>query len=433
MNRMNDQPHCNGTESIRDTARLWGAAFLAGVLGASAMFIFHAMIGASEWLLSGHPGGLVHEALILPAWARLLVPVAGGVLAGLVLQAGGSWIGGRPHIDYIDAAREGKIALNDRSNAVRMLSSLFSIGSGASIGREGPMVQLSAWFASWLARIVPVPEAQRNAVLVSGIASGIAAAYHAPIAGIVFVLELALGYFSRNTIAPLLISAVTASTLIFWMVEPTPLYIMPAVPKTPVTPQSLLIALCVGAAAGLLGLILLRLIEWARLGFGHIQPLWARLGLGGLVVGALSIGVPEVWGNGYTAVSNVLDGGLDWRWVAIVLAAKFVATVASTSSGAIGGIFTPTLFVGATSGYLFGSALEFVTPGNSPVVMAIIGMAAVLSAVTHAPLMAIVMVLEMTNQFQLALPVMLACGISYAVSTQFGVKPLYGNPIEHHA
>ncbi len=418
---------------MKNIAMLWGAAFLSGILGAGAMFMFHALINASEWLLSGYTGGLVHEALALPAWARFLVPLVGGVLAGLVLQVGARWTAGRPHIDYIDAAREGKVTLNDRSNLVRMLSSLFSIGSGAAIGREGPMVQLSAWLSSWLARMCPMGEAERSAILVCGIASGIAAAYHAPIAGVVFVLELALGYFSRNTLAPLLISAATASVLIFWMVEPTPLYVMPAVPTTPVTPQSLLIALGVGAGAGLLGLVLLKLIEWARLGFGYVKPLWLRLGAGGFVVGLLSIGVPEVWGNGYTVVSTVLDGGLDWKWVAIVLAAKFVATVASTSSGAIGGIFTPTLFVGATSGYLFGTAMGDVSSVGSPVQTAVIGMAALLAAVTHAPLMAIVMVLEMTNQFQLALPVMLACGTAYAVSTQLGVRPLYGNPIEHHA
>ncbi len=420
-------------DRMKNIAKLWAAAFLAGILGAVAMFTFHALISASEWLLSRQTGGLVHEALYLPGWARLLVPPCGGILAGLILQAGERWIAGRPHVDYIDAAREGKIALNDRSNAVRMISSLFSIGSGASIGREGPMVQLSAWASSWLARVFPIAEAERNAILVCGIASGIAAAYHAPIAGVVFVLELALGYFSRNTLAPLLISAVTASALIFWMVEPTPLYVMPAVPKAPVTPQSLLIALGVGAAAGVLGLVLLKFIEWTRLAFAHVKPLWLRLGLGGLVVGLLSIGVPEVWGNGYAVVSTVLDGGLDWKWVAIVLAAKFVATVASTSSGAIGGIFTPTLFVGATSGYLLGTFLTYPGMVDSPIQMAVIGMAAVLAAVTHAPLMAIVMVLEMTNQFQLALPVMLACGTAYAVSAQFGVKPLYGNPIEHHA
>ncbi|OYV50269.1 MAG: chloride channel protein [Burkholderiales bacterium 21-58-4] len=411
--------------SVNETARLWFAAFLAGILGALAMTLFHAASDAIEWLLTRQKGSLVEVARSLPLWARVLVPTLGGIMAGVVLHLGRD---SGEHIDYIDAAREGKIKLNDQTNAFRTLSSLFSVGSGASIGREGPMVQLSAWFSSWLARVFPIPEGQRNAILVCGIASGIASAYHAPAAGVVFVLELALGFFARHTVAPVLISAVTSIALIFWMVEPSPLYAMPSLPPVPVTPKGLLIALAAGAGSGLLGLLLLKLIEISKAAFGNIKPLWIRLGIGGAIVGLISAPVPEVWGNGYDVVSKVLDGGLSWKWVAAALVAKIIATIASTSSGAIGGIFTPTLFVGATSGYLIG----FVS-GTDPVVMSIVCMSAVLAAVTQAPLMAIVMVLEMTDQFHLVLPVMLACGTAYAVSTQFGAKPLYGNPIEHHA
>ncbi|HQT26234.1 MAG TPA: chloride channel protein, partial [Burkholderiales bacterium] len=356
-----------GEPTVKDTARLWFAAFLAGILGAFAMYAFHALSDSIEWLLTRHRGSLVQDALSLPIWARILVPTGGGLLAGLALHFGRKWATA-PHIDYIDAAREGQIRLNDRTNAIRTLSSLFSVGSGAAIGREGPMVQLSAWFSSWLAGIFPIPESQRNAILVCGIAAGIASAYHAPVAGVVFVLELALGFFARHTVAPVLISAVTASALIFWMVEPSPLYSMPRTPPMPVTPAGLLVALAAGAASGLLGLGLLKFIEKAKSAFGMIGRLWLRLGLGGLIVGLISVPVPEVWGNGYDVVSKVLNGGLSWNWVAAVLGAKVIATVASTSSGAIGGIFTPTLFVGATSGYLLGAGLGHLA-GIDPVVM----------------------------------------------------------------
>ena len=152
-------------------------------------------------------------------------------------------------------------------------------------------------------------------------------------------------------------------------------------------------------------------------------------------MGLVSAVVPDVWGNGYSVVSEVLQGQLAWQWVSVLLLAKVIATVTSTGSGAIGGVFTPTLFVGATSGYVIAHLATFafsVPAVGDPRVMAVIGMAAVLAAVTHAPLMAIVMVLEMTDQFQLTLPVTLACGVAYAVSTRFGTKPLYGNPIEAH-
>ncbi len=426
---MNDQKH------VGDIAKLWLAACISGILGAVAMYLFHSMSNAVEWLFTGQIGSLVQGAKAIPPWARIVVPTSGGILAGLVLQWGEKWAYG-PHIDYIDAARDGNVVLNDRTNVVRTISSMFSVGSGASIGREGPMVQLSAWFSSHLARLMPIGQEARNAVLVCGIAAGVASAYHAPVAGVVFVLELALGFFSRHAVAPVLISAVTASSLIFWMIEPMPLYIMPAHAPLTVTPSVLLTALFAGTTSGLIGLGLLKLLERGKSGFGRIRTPWIRLGVGGLIVGMISVPVPDVWGNGYDVVSRVLNGGLAWNWVLAVLIAKVAATVSSNGSGAIGGIFTPTLFVGATTGYLMGTAICYVAgsaAGTDPVMMSIICMTAMLSAVTHAPLMAIVMVIEMTSQFQLVLPVMLASGAAYAVSTQFGAKPLYGNPIEHHA
>ena len=177
------------------------------------------------------------------------------------------------------------------------------------------------------------------------------------------------------------------------------------------------------------------MLEYSRNAFGRIQSQGLRLGLGGMLVGLLSVAVPQVWGNGYSVVSQVLLGDSAWQWVALILVAKVAATLISAGSGAIGGVFTPTLFVGATTGYVISNLVANVDPmlAGDPRAMAVVGMAAVLAAVTHAPLMAIVMVLEMTNQFQLTIPVMFACGAAYAISTHFGAKPLYGNPIEGHA
>lgn len=292
------------------------------------------------------------------------------------------------------------------------------------------MVQLSAWLSTVLARVSPLPADQRNALLVCGIAAGIGSAYHAPVAGVVFVLELALGFFARHTVAPVLIAASTSSALIYWLFESQPLYVM-----TPVmhAPSNLLVPLATGLVCGGVGWGLLAVLDASKRLFAHVPPLPLRLTLGGVLVGLISAGVPEVWGNGYSVVSHLLQGGSAWQWVALILAAKVAATALSAGSGAIGGVFTPTLFVGATTGYLLGLLGAAQLPPalvGDPRGMAVIGMAAVLAAVTHAPLMAIVMVLEMTNQFQLTVPVMLACGIAYAVSTKFGTKPLYGNPIE---
>ncbi|WP_225977153.1 chloride channel protein [Paracidovorax avenae] len=419
---------------VARTLRWWMWAAVAGALAAAATVVFRALVQGVEHLATGHAGGLVEAARSLSPWHRVVVCTAGGVLAGLVLEWGGRWAAAGPrgdaHLDYIDAARAGRVDLNDRTTLVRSASALLSVGSGASIGREGPMVQMAAWLAAWLARVVPIAPEQRSALMVCGIAAGIGSAYHAPVAGVVFVLELALGFFARHAVAPVLIAAGTASALIQLLVDPKPLYDVPAVA---VEPTSLGLALVAAVLFGAVGWTLLHLLEGSRRAFGRVRSLPARLGLGGLLVGGLSACVPEVWGNGYSVVSSVLQGGHLWQWIVVVMLTKIVATALSSGSGAIGGVFTPSLFVGATAGSVLAQLAALALPAawvGDPRALAIIGMAAVLAAVTHAPLMAIVMVLEMTNQFQMTVPVMLACAVAYAVSTQFGGRPLYGNPIE---
>jgi len=417
-------------------ARLWLAAAATGVLATVATLAFHAAIRVIEFLSTATDSGLVAAARELSPGHRFLVSSVGAILAGLVLQGGGRWAArgasGSAHIDYIDAAREGRVALNDRTTLVRSFSSLISVGTGASIGREGPMVQLAAWLATWVGRIFPMPASDRSVLLACGIAAGIGSAYHAPIAGMVFVLELALGFLPKRSVVPVLVATGTSSGLLSWWTGPLPLYTMPSMP---LVSTNLGMAVLEGALGGVLGWLFLRLLEVSRGAFRGIRSATVRLALGGVLVGSISVAVPEVWGNGYSVVSQILREDSAWSWVALILAAKFAATILSAGSGAIGGVFTPTLFLGAASGHVLSHLAAMVDPAVSgdPRAVAVIGMAATLAAVTHAPLMAMVMVLEMTSQFSLTIPVMLACGVAFAISTRFGALPLYGNPIEGRA
>ena len=146
--------------STAATLRLWLWAAAAGASAAGATLAFHALTVRIEWLFTRQSSGLVEAARAIAAWQRPLVCAAGGLLAGLVLQQGAGWVArgrqGDHYLDYIDAARQDRVDLNDRANVVRTLSAAFSIGTGASIGREGPMVQLAAWASAWLARVVPI-------------------------------------------------------------------------------------------------------------------------------------------------------------------------------------------------------------------------------------------------------------------------------------
>lgn len=424
------------TNSAAKTSWLWLWSCAAGIAAAFTTVAFRWLVQQVEWLATGHTGGLVEVARALAPWQRIVVVTLGGAIAGAILDLGARWSRldsvSAQHIDYIDAAREGRVILNDRTTLTRSISALVSVGTGASIGREGPMIQLAAWTASWLARWSRLPPDQSSAIFVCGIAAGIGSAYHAPIAGVVFVLELALGFFPAQTIAPVLIASSTASALINWLVAATPLYVMPAAQLSATHVE---IAFALGLLCGLIGWMMLVLLERGRHLFEALPSLPIRLGLGGLLVGVVSAFVPDIWGNGYSVVSRVLQGGETWQWVGLLLCLKMATTLLSAGSGTIGGIFTPTLFIGATSGYTFAMATTLWLPMawvGDPRLLAVIGMAATLAAVTQAPLMAIVMVLEMTRQYQLTVPVMLACGAAYAVSTQLRARPIYGNPIEAH-
>jgi CIC family chloride channel protein len=417
-------------------AYFWLWSICTGLLAAGVTVGFRLLIDGGEWLITSQRDGLVAGAAALPPPLRIFIGAAGGAFAGVVLWFGTRWAAAGPrgaqHIDYIDAARVGHGELNDRTTLARSASSLISVVSGASVGREGPMVQLAAWAAVLLGRRVRLSNEQRNALLVCGIAAGIGSAYHAPIAGVVFVLELALGFLASHTVAPVLIAVASSSIVIRSLGLSTPLYVMPAIAPDP---GNLVFAAFIGLACGGLGTLLLYSVARCRLLFSRIDLVPARLALGGLIVGSLAALTPEVWGNGFSTVSRVLQGDVVLQWVALVLLVKLSATVFSAGSGAIGGLFTPTLFIGATGGYLLGAGALDVLPAGwvgTPSGVAVIGMAAALAAATQAPLMAIVMVLEMTGQFQLSVPVMLATGIAYVVGTRAGSMPLYGNPIEGH-
>ncbi|WP_347333169.1 chloride channel protein, partial [Ralstonia pseudosolanacearum] len=175
-----------------------------------------------------------------------------------------------------------------------------------------------------------------------------------------------------------------------------------------------------------------RIERRARGAFARTRlPQALRLALGGLIVGALSIRVPEVWGNGYSVVNGFLHAPWLWQTVALVLVCKVGATAASAGSGAVGGVFTPTLFCGAALGLLYGTGMHALLPGAAPVPVsyAVVGMGALLAATTHAPLMSILMIFEMTLSYQVVLPLMLACITGYVTAHATGAPSVYARAL----
>lgn len=401
-------------------------AGLVGILGGLSTQLFRAACDLVQWTFTGRVGSLVETSQALPAWHRMLVPAIGGLAAGLVLHFGVRFARGRTAPDYMEAVVIGDGVVRSRPTLVRVVSSTFSIGSGGSIGREGPMVQLSAMLASLVGRRTNLSRPRLRLLVACGAAAGIAAAYNAPIGGALFVAEIVLGSIAMETFGPLILASVLATVTARFFHGGSPLFEIPQFQLQSVF--ELPAYLVLGLIAGALAPPFLKLLDRAAALFAKVPgPIFARLGLGGLAVGAISIVMPEVWGNGYNSLSSLLTSTFTWGMLLALLVAKLAATAATVGSGAVGGIFTPTLLVGAILGGLFGLPLHALAPSwtGPEGAYALVGMGAFLAATTHAPLMAILILFEMTLDYDIVLPLMLACVSAYFAAKSVSTASLY--------
>jgi CIC family chloride channel protein len=353
-------------------------AGVIGVLGGASGPAFRWVCDQLQWLFTGNTLNLVVAAEDLPAWHRLAVPAAGGLLAGLVLTFGARFLKGQRATDYMESVTIGDGHIRTGPALVRIGSSIFSIASGGSLGREGPMSQLAALIASRVGRLARLPMPRLQLMVACGAAAGMASAYNAPIGGALFVAEVVLGSIAMESFGPLLFASFMSSVL----------------------------TRAFGSSTALFEMQTFQLVS-----FGELV---AYLGLG-LLAGALAAILHTDW------VSTTL---------LVLLALKLAATLATIGSGAVGGVFTPTLLVGAVLGGLVGNIVHGISPtGSGPTACyAIVGAGAFLAATTHAPLMAILMMFDMTLAHEVVLPLMLACVGAHLVSQSLRASSIYAVP-----
>lgn len=410
--------------------RLFIAIFL-GISAALAVWLFHRGMLGLEWLLLDHESGsLVAAAAALPGWRRALTPALGGMAAGLLLWIYQHYQHQRPvaPTDYMEAIETGDGRLDVSASLVKSLASLLVVSSGSAIGREGAMILLAALVGSVFAQ--RFTHAREWKLWVAcGAAAGMASAYHAPLAGSLFIAEILFGSLILASLGPVVVAAVTALLMTNLLNGgQAPLYIVEPL-SAPWPVQYLLMAL-LGLLAGVCGPLFL----WAMAASGQAfrslnlkPPL--QLALGGLIVGLLSLLFPEVWGNGFSVVQSLLSAPPGILLVGAILICKLLAVLASSGSGAPGGVFTPTLFVGAALGSLVGQ-LFGIWPelgADVPILMALTGMATLLAATTHAPIMAALMVFEMTGEYTLLPGILLACVIATTIARGLRPQSVYHN------
>lgn len=428
--------HWKGILSIREKICLSEEAFhlvlagAVGVIGGFTNLIFYHCIRLVQVIIFGETGESVQMAQSIFWWQRFLIPAVGGLAAGAILYFGLRFVGKQGSTNFLEVVVAGDGRLPFRSALIRGFSSLLSIATGASIGREGAITQLTAMLASKWGQVAKWHPYRLRLLVACGAASGLAAAYNAPVAGAVFAAQIVLGNFSMNLFAPLVFSSVIASMLSRNFFGINPWYAMPAFDFTSVVQLPWFLLL--GGLAGGLGVVFMKMLRRSEEIFHRFSlPLYARLGLGGVLVGIIAIGYPQVWGNGYSVANDILHDSFGMKLLFGIILAKLMATIFSIGSGAVGGVFTPTLFLGAGLGAMFGKFLHLTHFAEQmPIgVFALVGMGSMLAATTRSPLLAMIMVLEMSFNYSLMPPLMLASVVSTLVARRFHPESIYTEPL----
>jgi len=442
------QRHWQRLLRIRERIRFSEEAFhlvLAGgvgVVGGLVNLAFYYATESVKLLFLRRPGDPSEVAEMMTGMERLLIPAIGGLCAGLVLFWGLRLVGPQGSSNLLEVVVAGDGRLPFRTALVKFISSMMSISTGGSIGREGGVTQLSATLASKWGQLSKWPPYRLRMLVGCGAASGIAAAYNAPIAGAVFASLIVLGNFSMNLFAPLVFASVVATMVSRSFFGIKPWYTVPSFDFTSVLQLPWFVLL--GVLAGMLGAAFLFLLRSSETMFEKMKlPIYARVALGGLAVGVIAQLFPHVWGNGYVVTNQMLldpiqlirppFAGENQLLLVLggLLIAKLLATVITVGSGAVGGVFTPTLFLGASLGAVFGMVLHEVGGAKDlPVAaFALVGMGSTLAATTRSPLLAIIMIFEISLDYSLMPALMLGCVVSILVAGRFVAESVYTEPL----
>jgi CIC family chloride channel protein len=386
---------------------------------------FYGLIDLSYALFIRWPTSRVH-ALAGGVYQAALTAAGLWVAWALVRQLGVTDGQNVPDVQ-LAVAKHGA-AIPGRPVVVRTLASAVTLGSGGSAGSEGPVAVLGAALGSALGRLLRFPPRYRKILVGCGAAAGIAGAFNAPFAGAFFALEEVLGSFSVGAFSPVVIASVVGALTVRAFLGRHPAFQLPPLVDAHPVASSLLYPL-LGVACGLLSAFYSRLYLAAPAVIARLPgPRWIRPIAGGALVGlvvALSGGLLS--GNGHLALPRELFGGAVWYVLIALAVAKCVATAVTLGSGGSGGVFTPTLFIGASLGGGVGSLLARVVPGHivHPAAWALVGMAGMVAGATRAPLTAIFIVFELTDDYGYIIPLMVVSVVAYATARWLTPHGLY--------
>ncbi len=405
----------------REEARVGLLTLIAGGIGVAAGFIAFALYHLIGFITNLFYYGELNFSFASPEFNHLgllaiLVPAAGGLVAGLMIKFGSTKIVGHGIPETMESVLLNRSKIEPKVGVLKAVSAAVTIGTGQPFGAEGPIIQTGGAFGSFVGQLVAMTGSERKILLASGAAAGMAAVFGTPIAAILLAIELLLFEFRAKSLVPVAIASAIGAWMHIYLISPQPLFQTPAYAFGGL--NSLPFYVCLGLICGVLGSVLSRglyktegLLGKARLG----QP-WLPM-VGGLAVGVVGLAVPQVLGVGYNVITGVLDGQFVIELVALILVAKAIAWLLAMGSQTSGGTLAPMFLIGAATGYLFGvwAVSAYSALGVVPAVFAVAGMAAVFGTASRAPFTSIVFALEVTKDYQGVLPVVITVVIAELV------------------
>ncbi len=361
------------------------------------------------------------------AWRRVLVPVAGSLAMGFLLyryfpNARGS---GVPQTKAALFARDGFISL--RTVLGKFFCTATTLASGIPLGREGPSVQVGAGIASVLGRRLGLSPMKVKALIPVGAAAAIAAAFNTPMAAVLFALEEVIGDMNAPVLGSVVLASATSWAVLRLMLGNNPLFQVPE--YTLVHPLEFGIYALLGIAGGFLSVAFTKLLLGMRKFFLHLpkKTQWWHPVVGGVTVGLMGLFVPQVLGVGYSYVGIALNGSMALKLMLLLVVLKLFSVTISYASGNAGGIFGPSLFLGAMLGGAIGSVAHHLLPAYTatPGAYALVGMGAVFAGVVRVPMTSVLMIFEMTRDYAVIVPLMIANLTSLFISRRFQKQPIY--------
>lgn len=399
---------------------------VTGAFTGVATIAFVELLNFVQWLAIGSTGLPLHVLPELPWYRVLLAPVCGGLLVGPLIHFLAPEAKGHGVPEVIEAVTIGGGRIRRRVAAIKALASALTIGSGGSVGREGPIVQIGAAVGSALGQQLRLSVAQLRTLAACGAAGGIAAVFNAPIAGAFFALEIITGNFAMPAFGPVILSSVIATVISRAYFGDHPAFIVQPYQLERVAEIGLYAVLAMGCGAVAAAFVRTLDVLEQLASRSPIPRMW-QPALGGIALGALIVAVPNLYGVGYATMDAALSGRLAWTILAALIPLKILATSLTLASGGSGGVFLPSLYIGAVTGGLFGTVVHGALPGMTagPGAYALVGMAGVLSAATHSPITAVLLLFEVTGDYQIILPVMVVSILATLVGRALSPESLY--------